>query len=75
MAYSFLMSCKFFSLCNCLRTVCGYSKVRGPSLTKDSNSCTRKSFTGDDKALNLKRAGIASKFWWEIERKYACIRI
>lgn len=49
------------SLCNCLRTVCGYSKVRGPSLTKDSNSCTRKGSTGD-KALNLRRAGIASKF-------------
>jgi hypothetical protein len=34
------------------RMVCGYSKVRGPSLTKDSNSCTIKGFgSGDDKAL------------------------
>lgn len=31
-------------------------------MTKDSNSCTRKGFTGDDKPLNLRQAGIASKF-------------
>lgn len=57
-----LAVCLASSLYNCLRTVCGYSKVRGPSLTKDSNSCARKGFTSDDKALNLRRTGIASKF-------------
>lgn len=35
---------------------------RTVSLTKDSNSCTRKGFTtGDDEALNLRRDSIAPK--------------
>lgn len=64
---------EFFSWCDCLRTVCGYSKVRGPSLWRRIRilareralpPATTRLWTLDEMVLLP-----SSTFWWKIERE------